>query len=37
MFKAIFFDRDGTLTFNNPEKELWRKETMDFTPLGTHH
>jgi len=23
-YKAIFFDRDGTLTHNNPEKERWR-------------
>jgi len=29
LFKAIFFDRDGTLTYNNPEKELWRKKTME--------
>ena len=29
MFKAIFFDRDGTLTYNNPEKEQWRKETVE--------
>lgn len=23
-YKAIFFDRDGTLTYFNPEKEVWR-------------
>lgn len=23
-YKAIFFDRDGTLTYNNPEKIVWR-------------
>jgi len=23
-YKAIFFDRDGTLTYFNPEKEAWR-------------
>jgi len=23
-YKAIFFDRDGTLTYFNPEKETWR-------------
>lgn len=26
MYKAIFFDRDGTLTFNNPEKAHWRDQ-----------
>ena len=25
-FKAIFFDRDGTLTYFTPEKEEWRNE-----------
>ena len=25
-YKAIFFDRDGTLTYNNPEKETYRDE-----------
>lgn len=25
-FKAIFFDRDGTLTYNNPAKIKWRDE-----------
>jgi HAD superfamily hydrolase (TIGR01509 family) len=29
MFKAIFFDRDGTLTYNNPEKETWRDKTVE--------
>lgn len=28
MYKAIFFDRDGTLTYFNPEKETWRDETI---------
>lgn len=27
-FKAIFFDRDGTLTYFNPEKEAWRDKTI---------
>jgi putative hydrolase of the HAD superfamily len=27
-FKAIFFDRDGTLTYNNPEKTQWRNEAI---------
>ncbi len=26
MYKAIFFDRDGTLTYFNKEKENWRNE-----------
>ncbi|MPM93601.1 Phosphatase [bioreactor metagenome] len=25
-YKAIFFDRDGTLTYFNPEKEAWRNK-----------
>jgi HAD superfamily hydrolase (TIGR01509 family) len=25
-YKAIFFDRDGTLTYNNPKIEKWRNE-----------
>lgn len=25
-YRAIFFDRDGTLTYFNPEKEAWRNE-----------
>lgn len=25
-YKAIFFDRDGTLTYYNPEKKKWRDE-----------
>lgn len=25
-FKAVFFDRDGTLTYSNPEKIKWRDE-----------
>lgn len=25
-YKAVFFDRDGTLTYFNPEKEAWRDE-----------
>jgi len=29
MFKAIFFDRDGTLTYNNPEKEIWRNKIIE--------
>ena len=28
MYKAIFFDRDGTLTCFTPEKEAWRNETI---------
>ena len=27
-YKAIFFDRDGTLTYFNKEKELWRDRTV---------
>ena len=27
-YKAIFFDRDGTLTYNNPKKESYRDETI---------
>ncbi|MCL2462100.1 MAG: HAD family hydrolase [Defluviitaleaceae bacterium] len=27
-YKAIFFDRDGTLTRNNPEKYTWRDKTI---------
>lgn len=27
-FKAVFFDRDGTLTCNNPVKTAWRDETV---------
>jgi haloacid dehalogenase superfamily, subfamily IA, variant 3 with third motif having DD or ED/haloacid dehalogenase superfamily, subfamily IA, variant 1 with third motif having Dx(3-4)D or Dx(3-4)E len=27
-YKAIFFDRDGTLVHGNPEKILWRNETI---------
>ena len=27
-FKAIFFDRDGTLTYYNPEKRRWRDEVI---------
>ncbi|MBQ4562352.1 MAG: HAD family hydrolase [Clostridia bacterium] len=27
-YKAIFFDRDGTLTYFNKEKELWRDGTI---------
>ena len=27
-YKAVFFDRDGTLTYFNPEKEIWRDETI---------
>jgi len=27
-YKAIFFDRDGTLTYFNPEKEAWRNKTV---------
>ena len=25
-YKAVFFDRDGTLTYSNPEKIQWRDE-----------
>ena len=25
-YKAIFFDRDGTLTYFDKEKELWRDQ-----------
>lgn len=25
-YKAIFFDRDGTLTYFTAEKETWRNE-----------
>lgn len=28
-YKAIFFDRDNTLTFNNPEKEKQRGEMIE--------
>lgn len=28
MYKAIFFDRDGTLTYFTKEKECWRDETI---------
>ncbi len=28
-YKAIFFDRDGTLTYLNPLKRQWYKETME--------
>ena len=27
-YKAIFFDRDGTLTYFNKEKETWRDQTV---------
>lgn len=27
-FKAVFFDRDGTLTYRNPEKQLWLRQTV---------
>ena len=27
-YKAIFFDRDGTLTYFNHEKEIWRDKTI---------
>ena len=27
-YRAIFFDRDGTLTYNNPEKEAFRDRTI---------
>ncbi|HHV60562.1 MAG TPA: HAD family hydrolase [Clostridiaceae bacterium] len=26
MYKAIFFDRDGTLTYGNPVKLKWRDQ-----------
>jgi putative hydrolase of the HAD superfamily len=26
MYRAVFFDRDGTLTFNNPVKTKWRDQ-----------
>lgn len=29
IYKAIFFDRDGTLTYYNPEKKKWRDETIE--------
>jgi len=28
MYKAIFFDRDGTLTFFTRAKKSWRNETI---------
>jgi len=28
-YKAIFFDRDGTLTYFNPEKKAWRDSTIE--------
>ncbi|HOJ12672.1 MAG TPA: HAD family hydrolase [Clostridiales bacterium] len=28
-YNAIFFDRDGTLTYFNPEKEKWRDLTIE--------
>lgn len=28
VYKAVFFDRDGTLTYFNPEKEKYRDETI---------
>lgn len=28
-FKAIFFDRDNTLTYFNPDKENWRNKTIE--------
>lgn len=28
-FKAIFFDRDGTLTYNNPEKVKWKNHMIE--------
>ncbi|MCL2773433.1 MAG: HAD-IA family hydrolase [Oscillospiraceae bacterium] len=28
-YKAIFFDRDGTLTYSNPEKSKWRDEIIE--------
>ena len=27
-YKAVFFDRDGTLTFYSDKKEQWRNETI---------
>lgn len=27
-FKAVFFDRDNTLTYYNPQKLAWRNETV---------
>jgi len=27
-YKAVFFDRDGTLTYFNPEKKAWRDQTI---------
>ena len=27
-YRAVFFDRDNTLTCFNPEKERWRDETI---------
>ncbi len=27
-YKAVFFDRDGTLTYFNPEKEAWRNKVV---------
>ena len=27
-FKAVFFDRDNTLTYYNPEKVKWQYETV---------
>ena len=27
-FKAIFFDRDNTLTYYNPDKARWQGETV---------
>ncbi len=27
-YKAIFFDRDGTLTYFTAEKEAWRDKTI---------
>ena len=27
-YRAVFFDRDNTLTYFNPEKERWRDETI---------
>ena len=28
-YKAIFFDRDGTLTYTNPEKKKWMYDTIE--------
>ena len=28
-YRAIFFDRDNTLTYYNPEKVRWQKETVE--------